>query len=97
MVQQPLRSSPKLERRRPFLPWGRTIAALQNIHNETVTFAFVAGGAGTSAGQYLSFDNVELRGALTAVPEPTTLIAGALLLLPLGVSTVRILRRRSLV
>lgn len=28
-----------------------------------------------------------------AVPEPTTVIAGALLMLPLGVSTLRILRR----
>lgn len=30
----------------------------------------------------------------TAVPEPTTVIAGALLLLPFGASTVRILRKR---
>jgi hypothetical protein len=29
----------------------------------------------------------------SAVPEPTTLIAGALLLLPFGASTLRILRR----
>jgi hypothetical protein len=27
------------------------------------------------------------------VPEPSTILAGALLLLPLGVSTLRILRR----
>jgi type VI secretion system secreted protein VgrG len=32
--------------------------------------------------------------AVTAVPEPTTLISGALLLLPFGASTLRILRRR---
>jgi len=32
--------------------------------------------------------------AVSAVPEPTTLIAGALLLLPFGASTLRILRRR---
>jgi hypothetical protein len=31
---------------------------------------------------------------LTVVPEPTTLIAGALLLLPFGASTLRILRRK---
>ena len=30
----------------------------------------------------------------TPVPEPTTLIAGALLLLPFGASTLRILRRK---
>jgi hypothetical protein len=31
---------------------------------------------------------------LTAVPEPTTMIAGALLLLPFGASTLRIIRKR---
>jgi choice-of-anchor C domain-containing protein len=36
-------------------------------------------------------DNV----SLVAVPEPTTMIAGALLLLPFGVSTLRALRRRT--
>ena len=30
---------------------------------------------------------------VTPVPEPTTLIAGALLLLPFGASTLRVLRR----
>jgi hypothetical protein len=29
----------------------------------------------------------------TAVPEPSTIVAGALLLLPFGISTVRILRK----
>ena len=33
--------------------------------------------------------------SLTAVPEPTTMVAGALLLLPFGASTLRILRRRT--
>ena len=31
----------------------------------------------------------------TPVPEPTTMIAGALLLLPLGASALRILRRKA--
>ena len=31
----------------------------------------------------------------TAVPEPTTMVAGALLLLPFGASTLRILRKRT--
>ena len=31
--------------------------------------------------------------ALTAVPEPTTMLAGALMLLPLGVSAIRIMRK----
>ena len=34
-----------------------------------------------------------LSGAITAVPEPTTIIAGALLLVPFGASTFRMLRR----
>ncbi|MEJ0090100.1 MAG: hypothetical protein WDM80_10195 [Limisphaerales bacterium] len=37
------------------------------------------------------------NGGISAlVPEPTTIIAGALLLLPVGVSTIRILRQRSM-
>jgi hypothetical protein len=35
----------------------------------------------------------DLIGPMTPVPEPTTMIAGALLLLPFGASTLRILRR----
>ena len=46
-------------------------------------------GTGNSDSYGAILDNV----SLTAVPEPTTMIAGALLLLPLGVSTVRILRK----
>lgn len=34
-----------------------------------------------------------LQADLTSVPEPSTVVAGALLLLPFGVSTVRILRK----
>ncbi|MGH7972844.1 MAG: hypothetical protein ACREIC_29365 [Limisphaerales bacterium] len=32
---------------------------------------------------------------VSAVPEPTTILAGALLLLPFGGSTIRILRRKA--
>lgn len=35
----------------------------------------------------------EMIGTLTAVPEPTTMIAGALLLLPFGASTLRFMRK----
>lgn len=45
----------------------------------------------TGNGPYLS----SYSGTLTPVPEPTTILAGALLLLPLGASTIRILRRKS--
>jgi hypothetical protein len=47
-------------------------------------------GTGTDDGVGAIIDNV----SLTAVPEPTTMIAGALLLLPLGASTLRLLRKR---
>ena len=43
----------------------------------------------------LDFDNVSL--GVTAVPEASTMIAGALLLLPFGASTLRILRRKQTV
>jgi choice-of-anchor C domain-containing protein len=46
-----------------------------------------ASDPGTAFGAVI--DNV----SLVAVPEPTTVMAGALLLLPLGLSTVRILRK----
>jgi hypothetical protein len=36
---------------------------------------------------------VEFSGNVSVVPEPTTMLAGALLLLPFGASTIRILRR----
>jgi hypothetical protein len=36
----------------------------------------------------------EMLTTLTAVPEPATMIAGALLLLPLGASTLRVLRNK---
>jgi hypothetical protein len=40
-------------------------------------------------------DNGTATISLAAVPEPTTMIAGALLLLPFGASTLRILRKRT--
>jgi hypothetical protein len=46
-----------------------------------------------SIGYYVTLDNVGLD-AVTAVPEVSTITAGALLLLPLGASTLRILRKR---
>lgn len=48
-------------------------------------------------GTYQLYDNrgVNLFGdaTISAVPEPTTMVAGALLLLPFGASTIRILRK----
>ena len=47
------------------------------------------GGYGANGPEDLTLDSID-----AAVPEPTTTVAGALLLLPLGVSAVRILRKR---
>jgi len=56
------------------------------------TLEFRGTGASDSLGGIL--DDVQLD---AAVPEPTTIIAGALLLLPFGASTLRILRKRQAV
>jgi len=48
---------------------------------------------GTDAGQY-QISNFSVFNAISPVPEPTTMIAGALLLLPFGASTIRVLRNR---
>jgi hypothetical protein len=42
-----------------------------------------------------TIDNVPFAPPVLPVPEPTTFIAGALLLLPFGASTLRILRRKA--
>ena len=52
------------------------------------TVAFDRVEARSDKAYAFEFDNV-------AVPEPTTIIAGALLLLPFGASTLRMLRRRT--
>jgi hypothetical protein len=38
-------------------------------------------------------DSAWLGGVKTTIPEPTTLVAGALLLLPFGASMIQVLRR----
>jgi len=43
---------------------------------------------------YADGGNTQTTFTVTSVPEPTTMIAGALLLLPFGASTLRILRRK---
>jgi hypothetical protein len=57
---------------------------------ETVDFAVGLGSNGT-----YFYDSTGLKATITAVPEPSTIMAGALLLLPFGVSTMRSLRRKS--
>jgi len=39
------------------------------------------------------YDSTGLSATISSVPEPTTMVAGALLLLPFGASTLRILRK----
>jgi hypothetical protein len=56
----------------------------------------VAGNEFTySNGGLVSVTDLSNNLAPTPVPEPTTMIAGALLLLPFGASTLRILRKRT--
>jgi hypothetical protein len=60
------------------LPYGQS----------TVAWVGLEIGNGGSGAANANIDSI------TVVPEPTTMIAGALLLLPFGASTVRILRKR---
>ena len=53
--------------------------------------ALQGGTVGAGNNYYIGLDNV----SVSLVPEPTTMIAGALLLLPFGASTLRILRKRT--
>ena len=47
----------------------------------------------TSTQYAFEIDNVAFGASYSAVPEPSTVVAGALLLLPFGVSTLRIMRK----
>jgi hypothetical protein len=78
-----------------------TAGPIASAHNswETFNFEFTAISANTVVTfqgvdadnqKYIGLDNV----VVSAVPEPTTMIAGALLLLPFGASTLRILRKK---
>ena len=86
---------------------GNTLQTFTGIGYEASVFEvwqycsldFVAQGASTevllqggSIGDrnlYIGLDNV----SITAVPEPTTIITGALMLLPFGVSSIRAMRK----
>jgi hypothetical protein len=51
------------------------------------------GGSVGSADENVTMDSYTIYGNWVPVPEPTTMIAGALLLLPFGASTLRIVRK----
>jgi hypothetical protein len=53
-------------------------------------YAYIGDTGGPSSGS-VDIDSI----TVTTVPEPTTMIAGALLLLPFGASSLRILRKRT--
>jgi hypothetical protein len=80
-----------------------TVSSIPGINNwETFGVSFTANSESTALSftgaspvyglEYIGLDNVNV--AVTAIPEPATMLAGAMLLLPFGVSTLRILRQR---
>jgi hypothetical protein len=65
-----------------------------NIYNNgtaTTYGVYVDGPHGS--GNYDAFENDHGSLILTAVPEPTTMVAGAMLMLPFGFSTLRMFRK----
>jgi hypothetical protein len=70
------------------------LALLQNAGTGTMdlSFQFASSESLTQLADGATI-GTSYSGSLTAVPEPATIIAGVLLLLPLGMSTLRILRR----
>jgi hypothetical protein len=65
------------------------------ILNGSVVPANVGTWSPTDDGSWDKPSDVNVQVFGTPVPEPTTMIAGALLLLPFGASTLRILRKRT--
>jgi hypothetical protein len=74
------------------LLFSSSAGLLLNLFSDSPT-VYAASAAGPPAYPWNYFNTVGTL-TLTPVPEPTTLISGALLLLPFGASTLRILRRR---
>jgi hypothetical protein len=86
--------------------WGDTLSQLDSTAYNGTTFGAMTvyetmveigmwdnGGATIPASA--NIQSITLFPAVAPVPEPTTMIAGALLLLPFGASTLRILRKRT--
>jgi hypothetical protein len=70
-----------------------TLAATGN-GSLNLTFQFSSGATLTDLTTGTSDQVTSYSGSLAVVPEPSTMIAGALLLLPFGATTLRILRKR---
>jgi len=63
------------------------VSGFPSLKNETVDFVVTTDGK-------FAYDSTGLTADITSVvPEPATIIAGALMLLPFGASALRILRR----
>jgi hypothetical protein len=74
---------------------GYTVAASGNAAVTTEAAAMLAALPGlTAQADLIALVSPSGQNYIVAVPEPTTMIAGALLLLPFGASTLRILRKR---
>ena len=76
---------------------SHTFMSAQSSYEEfTYTITAGAGPALIFSAATLGADKIYVDDvSVTAVPEPTTMVAGALLLLPFGASTMRMLRRRT--
>jgi len=70
----------------------RTLDISLGAGGQTLTFT----AEGQPSGFVTALDNVQLT-AIAPVPEPTTLISGAMLLLSFGANTLRFLRKRLVV
>jgi len=68
------------------------VAEGNTVGSVDLTFQFASPDSLTMLSEYGGAAG-SYSGSIAAVPEPTTVIAGALLLLPFGASTLRILRR----
>jgi len=74
---------------------GGVLAITGTFGNDADTIGRMFGGAGSAMSGLLTLDDIQTVPANTpvAVPEPSTYLAGALLLLPFGASTLRKLRK----
>ena len=73
----------------PFTTYSAALAQAGSLNIVAISFA-VDGGWGLNGHQDITLNSID--GA--PVPEPTTMVAGALLLLPFGASTLRMLRKK---
>jgi hypothetical protein len=76
----------------PFTDYATALAAIGGLGVTDVGVA-VDGGWSPSGPQDITLNSIDVY-ASTPVPEPTTMVAGALMLIPFGISAIRIFRRK---